>query len=716
MHPVSFSKFSLFLFFCFTAYLGKAQLVTNSTIPADQLVQNTLLGNGVTATNITFSGFSSAIGFFDGSNSNIGLDSGIIMTTGTASDTMIAGNQAGPIGPNNVANAGFNNNRPGDTDLEALLGPNFNTMNAAVLEFDFVPTGDTVRFNYVFASEEYPEFAPPNPNSINDVFAFFLSGPGITGQQNIALLPGTNTPVSINSVNAVTNQAFFIPNGDGQSAPQNTDNTVVQYDGFTSVLTAQAIVTPCATYHIKLAISDVSDGALDSGVFLEAESFAAPQIEVNVSGASNLLIDSTIVEGCTGADFIFTRPNTAMADTIFYEISGNAINGVDYAQIADSVIFPIGVDSVVVTLFPIDDNIDEGTDTVVVTAFTINGCGDTTISQGVLFIIDSVTIITDAPDLLLNCPQDSVTIEVNATGGIPPVSYLWNNGETTSSFRIPTPAQTDTFYVTISDSCSAVDVRDTVIVTLDYPQPASVTVTPNQTVPCPGTSVTLNASVTGANPNISWSNGGSGPSIVVNPQSTTSYTASVIDSCGNAVGSTVTVTVPVNPPVSIIPPSDQLVCRGGVINVTATPSGGAGNYTIGYSGTGVVNNTDANGVTEIEPSSSGTFTVTATDQCGVSGTNTFEVTVELCSVTVPNVFTPNNDGLNDVWYIKDIERFPGNRVQVYNRWGKMVFEATDYDNRWDGENLSEGQYFYVIDLNNDNNEPETGSFSLLRAK
>ena len=99
--------------------------------------------------------------------------------------------------------AGVDNNIGGSALLSGLIGST-QTYNAAILEFDFIPYSDTVRFKYVFGSDEYPEFAPPNNSGFNDVFGFFISGPGIPGIQNIAQLPNGGGVVSINNVNVNT--------------------------------------------------------------------------------------------------------------------------------------------------------------------------------------------------------------------------------------------------------------------------------------------------------------------------------------------------------------------------------------------------------------------------------------------------------------------------------------------------------------------------------
>src|SRR5690606_17418379 len=142
-----------------------------------------------------------AAGKFDASAVNIGIDSGIVLTSGRVETV---GGQFGVNAPyTSFASTDFSG--PGDPDLTAIIqqtSPLVSSNDACVLEFDFVPAGDSVSFEYVFASEEYNG---PHGNfncSINDVFAFFISGPGFTGPTNIALVPGTtNVPVGVETVN-----------------------------------------------------------------------------------------------------------------------------------------------------------------------------------------------------------------------------------------------------------------------------------------------------------------------------------------------------------------------------------------------------------------------------------------------------------------------------------------------------------------------------------
>jgi hypothetical protein len=231
--------------------------ITVSGATAQQLVQD-LVGVGVKVSNISYTGAAVAAGTFTGGTSACGFDSGIILSTGKAAD----------VAPPESFFASTDNGQPGDAQLAALAGVTLaETFDAAVLQFDFVPKGKTLTFTYVFGSEEYPDFAPPNSSTFNDAMGFFLNG------TNIALLPNGQA-VSVNNVNVVTNSQFFINNAaNGMDlGPQIRDTSL---DGLTTVLTATANVNPGVTNHIKFAICDTGDAVFDSDVFIKAGSFNA---------------------------------------------------------------------------------------------------------------------------------------------------------------------------------------------------------------------------------------------------------------------------------------------------------------------------------------------------------------------------------------------------------------------------------------------------------
>ncbi|MBG6188798.1 T9SS type B sorting domain-containing protein [Flavobacterium sp. CAN_S2] len=271
----------LLLFLVLVNCIVHAQLVINTTSQTpQQLVQSVVVGQGINVSNIKFNGsivkgntITDQLGLFtNGASTAIGIDKGIILSTGNA---------AIAVGPNDRSLATLPTSDPleGDTDLYTLSN-NQLIKNVAILEFDFVPTGNKLSFNFVFASEEYPEFVN---DSYNDNFGFFLSGPGITGTfsggaKNIALIPSTTLPVSINNLN----------NGNANLGPceycsyyvNNEGGTTIQYDGFTKVLSANSDVQCGQTYHIKLAIANVGDNNYDSAVFIEGASFSSPSINL----------------------------------------------------------------------------------------------------------------------------------------------------------------------------------------------------------------------------------------------------------------------------------------------------------------------------------------------------------------------------------------------------------------------------------------------------
>jgi hypothetical protein len=230
--------------------------LTNPALTAQALAQS-LVGPGVTISNVKYTGALRAAGNFTGNSNIIGFGSGIVLSTGSVRNV---------VGPNCSSQIGVDNGQPGDANLNGLLGSGQTTNDAAVLEFDFVPASPSVSFQYVFSSDEYNEFV----GQFNDVFAFFLNG------NNIALLPTTPpVPVSINNVNTTTNPTFFVNN---DMLFPNVAPVDTEMDGLTVVLTAQAQVTPNQTNHIKLAIADAIDFALDSNVFIKAGSLASAAV------------------------------------------------------------------------------------------------------------------------------------------------------------------------------------------------------------------------------------------------------------------------------------------------------------------------------------------------------------------------------------------------------------------------------------------------------
>ncbi len=257
-----------------------------------------ILGSGITIVpgSIEYTGAPLASGFFThGLSSGIGIDKGIILTTGKAQNAQ---------GPNSSDQTTFENvteeDAKGDEDLKKLIGAT--TYDATVLEFEFESQGGDVFFNYVFASEEYNQFVN---SEFNDVFAFFLNG------KNIALIPDTDIPVAINTVNGGSDgnregddasYSEFFNNNDLDNAKSLFN---IEYNGFTNVFTAQGLNLAPGKHTIKLAIADTSDQMLDSAVFIQAKSFSdvkTPYGETSVQNTEDVP-EPSIVIGLLGVGF-----------------------------------------------------------------------------------------------------------------------------------------------------------------------------------------------------------------------------------------------------------------------------------------------------------------------------------------------------------------------------------------------------------------------------
>lgn len=250
-------------------------LEVDASVTNESLVENLLLGCGTfDVSSVTFNTDSNSRGMFSNGSTNIGIDGGLILSTGNIS---VAASSNTQTGASSISSGGT------DIDLSLLVG--VSTNDAAVLEFDFVPQTSMIRFKYVFASEEYCEYTN---SPYNDGFGFFISGPGINGPYsnnaiNIATLPN-GAFVSINNVNHFNNSEYYISNTTpssnsgvncGSNHPLGSAPAIneVEFDAFTTVLVAETAVQPFETYHIKLAIADALDNIFDSAIFIEQYSF-----------------------------------------------------------------------------------------------------------------------------------------------------------------------------------------------------------------------------------------------------------------------------------------------------------------------------------------------------------------------------------------------------------------------------------------------------------
>tara|TARA_B100000902_G_C27306319_1_gene915679 strand:+ start:677 stop:2266 length:1590 start_codon:yes stop_codon:yes gene_type:complete len=435
-------RLSIFLIFLSFNLFSQVNI---SNIPSQNnpvyLIDNILIGNGVTTSNHLFNGDSSQIGYFTDSLGEIGFTEGFIMSTGsvdsignTGADTLPWWNyiydsawniiDSTPVIEGHFLSTNFFGLSDPDlltiaNSVPGLIGQTFtvsSTGDAAILEFDFVPSADTVEFRYVFASEEYLDFVN---SSYNDVFAFLISGPGITGPyvsptgfpggaKNIAVVPGTqNWPVTISTVNDTVNSQYY---------NHDSTNNASAFNGYTEIFTAKSAVIPCNVYHIKLAIADGSDESYDSGVFFEAGSFDATE-----PGALNV--------------------NTITTDLICH----GDTNGTVQLCISG------GVGPYTTNWFGVNPN------NLIAGSYNVSVTDAQGSSGGATYTINQPS------EIIVNAYQNGINLESNTIGGTPPYIYDWTlNGVSVSSSNSFIPIQNGIYILSIIDNNGCVSVSDPV--------------------------------------------------------------------------------------------------------------------------------------------------------------------------------------------------------------------------------------------------------------
>ncbi|MCK5856673.1 MAG: choice-of-anchor L domain-containing protein [Bacteroidales bacterium] len=754
----------LVLFMLHLSVVSYGQLTTTQALTSAQVaqyVQNVLIGQGVIVSNVTYTGDLQSIGIFNtGANATgLGIDSGLCLSTGSVLDLPGMASSTASTATTGVS----------DPQLAALITQSIN--DAAVLEFDFTPLSDTIEFNFVFGSEEYPEYVP----SFNDVFGFFISGINPANfsspyvSHNIALLPGTTTPVSIYNVN----------NGSTNSGPcvncqyyvNNTGGTYVALDAFTTVLTAVAHVFPCTQYHIKIVIGDAGDQILDSGVFLEAGSFSSNAPTISQSTSSN--VDTVAVEDCNDAIIYFVLADTTNVPiTIAYQMTGTAVNGVDFVTLPNSIVIPAGQIMNSLTVSPIFDNIVEPTEYIDFTFYT-TPCTTDTIR---VYIKDNSELVVTLPSDTTICNGDSLDIWSSVIGGHAPYSYLWSTGDSLDSiFVIP---YGDTLYsLTVTDGCGndttnqidvglsepvfstfgdticggdtaqvgvitsetynylwsdgqqlqyidvipvastvvGVVVSDSLGCTVEdsvdiFLSPAPIVNLSPDTIICDGDNAVLRA---GGNYVFLWDNGVTTANNTVYPTVLTTYSVEVTDNVGCKSNGQIEVDV-LPQPVAVITVPVDTVCKGQTIILQ-----GSGGDQYHWSTGSFMQDIS------ISPMENADYSLTVSNVSGATICNddtTVSLIVERCTyVYVPSAFTPNGDGLNDEFgAVGKFAALVSFEMIIYNRWGEIVFSTSSPNEMWDGTykgvNAPNDVYTYIIIIEQMQLDPYklSGTVQLLR--
>lgn len=702
-------KLLLILTAFISVFSAQSQIVTGNTLTPAQLVSNILVGAGVSVSNVTFNGSAANAATIqpnalDFTANNFPFSNGLYLRT---------------AGGASVAS---------DPDLNAITT---NTItNGAILEFDFVPMGDSLVFNYMFASAEYPTYVC---SGFNDVFGFFISGPGFAGPfslgaVNIAIVPGTSIPVSINTVNSGVAGGAGNPATCAAQDPNWQSNSVFYttiyanysgagFNGGTVALPALAQLICGQTYHIKLAVSNVGDTALDSGVYIEGGSFATNTVEVAVATVTG---DTVVYEGCSTADLMFIRPTNQTADTLIidYDISGTATEGTDYNNIPNPVTFLPGQDTVIISINPIADGVSDNNEFIIITAYTVTTCGDTIISIGTLYILDELLIDIVETDPTVLCASDSVPVSavVNDPNNylFPPFSYAWTGGQVGQNAYFPsTPPMTGTidYYVTVTNSCGYTAV-DTVTITLNQTLvvdslttiPADGCGNPNGVVFGYASGMTL---APGQQPlyhwddQPNWQGGGSGGSFYdANTWTNISpgwYYFTVTDNVCSAVDSVLLGQI--NPPIAEFTATPIAGCNPVSVTITNTSQNASTYYwDFGDGTSATTTNMDPISITYSQTSTIQliasqnanctdlTSQLILVQQCGCTDPNATNYDPNanfdngscyypIPAVVAPNVFTPNGDGENDIFYLTTENAVRVDMV-IVNRWGNQMYEVS----------------------------------------
>ena len=648
-----YSTLIVILFFLFSSSVD-AQITLDCNDNADQLVN--YLVDGVTFYNATASGFDCSTGYFEGDDLNIDIPSGIVMATGG----LLGGTSS--IVPDPTT---FNELQGGagvDADLTQqleIVGASATNLNdLIIIEFDFETTSDEIVFEYVFASLEYTSYTC---SQFNDIFGFFLSGPGINGPFsnnaiNLALVPEneaqtsfTDSPVIINTINSGASWAGATgpcddidPNWQDYSVffNANPDLDQINFNGFTVPLIATASVVPCEQYHIKLAIADVSDGALNSGVFLAENSFTSVGISVDQGSDYAPFIgnDSTLVEGCMNGEIVFELSESINTNAVIdYVLSGTAENGVDFEDIGNQIVIPAGETEATINVVPLYDGVVEGMETVVITTTISDGCTEEERDYTFNFV-DRMELYVDIPSDTAFCPgDDAIVIDPYFSGGIFPLEAQWHYEGGLYS---------------------------------------------NQ------------------------------EQLTILPENVGTYTFSAVDLCDSEVSAEIfTYILEPEEPLTVSSTFNDIdVCVDDQLTTEVLINGGIGTYQIEWQLDGILYSNSMNFDIPTDVSFDYNFTLDVSDECSNEFSQQIDINVLDCFV--PNVFTPNNDGINDYWFVNLGDDVTNVRVHIYNRWGQMVYTSTHYElcdeitggYCWDGKDMSEaescpnGIYYYTVEL------------------
>ena len=658
---------------------------------------------------------SNQVGFFNvTSNTGVNafpIDSGIVMCANWVEDVLPS--QSG-------TNPGTKTN-PKDPDLALVMGQigssNYDINDMAEIQFSFIATSDSIEFNYVFGSHEYQGYTC---SQFNDVFGFFLIGQGVNGSSltgnavtvNLATIPGTTVPVAINTINQGFPSGSYPaskclaanPNYVAHSVYYAGNNPIVSLSGNTHKFTAKAQVTCGFPYTIKLKLANASDHALSSAVFLEANSFKSPSINVNTTlNSGNSFQDSQIVEGCKPAYVVFNKDGNINKDmTIFFNYYGNAIPNVDYIKLPDSLFIPAGKAADTLEVYAFDDGITETNDSILIHMNAVTtSCFQYPPQDFTLYIRDKNPVVaqsnlaSSSKDSIY-CPGDTARIFGATSGGEGNLVGWWLDDSIAPASRVVQPLQTTTYYYYSTDECAADTAVDSITIYLVNYTP--MTLRGDTTKICRGDTVTVSAEYyDGKAPyTVQWDNAIFGDNLTVIPtQDSTWYVFEVYDACNQSAKDSCLVWIAPDPYAGFSYMNDPGVpLKVNFQNNSVNAATYYWDYGDGTNSTDTVSDHTYTTPDEYMVS----LTIVSADGCVDIYTTIVKVETDFY-LYVPTAFTPDGDGLNEFFDIKGTG-FETFQIIIFNRWGNQVFVSDDIDHSWDGTHkgkaVPEGVYTYTI--------------------
>ena len=649
---------------------------TDETRTPFQLIENVLINSGcASVSNVSVSGGNfisgeKSYGYFNANGSTFPFADGIILSTGR----IVAAK-----GPNDfISDDGGGMGWVGDLDLDQALGLN-NTFNATILEFDFVPIGTQISFDYIFSSEQYLTSPSQNQCSFTDGFAFLLRESSSLTYTNLAVIPNTNIPVKVNTVRGsgticpAENEQYF----DAFNPTEYPTN----FNGQTKVLTAESAVIPGRQYHIKLVIADEGNYRYDSAIFLKGSSFSfgvdlgrdrtfatnnavCPTENLTLNGTSagaqsyQWNFNSNPIPGETNATLSFNPPYTSTQNGSYYLTT---------------------VYSPTCTTTTGDINLDFAPQLVTnQTSYTY--CDRDSIQDG----ITTLTLSDIVPTLFSNLPA---TYQVRFYSSSTSVVPLPNSFTTTTAFQ-------QIIYAKIENSNCYAPIPVTININAFTAAIADVTVGI-----CSNNPINLTADF--GYQSYIWNTGETTQSIQISNPGT--YTVSIENSDGCTKLKTFTVLGSEIATITNIIIND--LNDNASIEIIAA---GIGNYEYSIDGANFQ-------ASPIFTSLSGLiYTAYVRD---INGCGT--IPQEFYLIQIPKFFTPNGDGYNDHWNLKGIYPMSINAntvISIFDRFGKLMKQISASGPGWNGiyneKVMPADDYWFVIELRD--GRTAKGHFALKR--